>query len=154
MSQPSSKAAAPVSVPTLLISQVSDGRARPLPRPPPLLLRPVLHPEHEERRRDSFIAARSRTTKPMGSSDRGSFLPNSWDGGAKPSPVAFKRVIFGLPSSAPAVRPANSFRAGLSRTPREPRTFLPPELRPIELTQFTVAVNRTRFNSGRRPTPM
>jgi len=125
-------AAGPVSLPTLPISQMSDGkngRAHPLSRPPPLLLPPALRPGREARRGVSFTVARSRTTELMGSSNRGSFLPNPWDSGAKPSPAAFERVIFGLPS-APAVRAANSFRAGLPRTPREPRTFLPPESRP------------------------
>jgi len=152
ITQPSSKAAVPLSLPTLPISQVSggnNGRARSLPRPPPLLPPPVLHPEREARRGDSFPVARAATTRPVGSSDRVSFLPNPWDSGAKPSAAAFERVIFGLPSSAPVVRPANSFRAGLPRTPRERQTFLPPELRP----QFTVAVDRTWSNSGRRLGP-
>jgi len=138
--QPSFKAAVPLSLPPLPISQVSggnNGRARSLPHPHPLPPPPVLHPEREARRGNSFPVARSRTTEP----NRVSFLPNPWDSGAKPSAAPFEPGIFELPSSALAVRPANSFRAGgLPRTPRGRQTFPPP---PQSRPQFTVAVNRT-----------
>jgi len=142
ITQPSSKAAVPLSLPTLPISQVSggnNGRARSLPHHPPLPPPPVLHLERGARRGNSFPVARPRTTGPIESSNRVSVIPNPWDSGAKPSAAPFERGIFGLPPSALAVRPANPFRAGLPRTPRERQTFLPPESRP----QFTVAVNRT-----------
>ena len=88
------------------------------------------------RRRDFFTVGRSRTTGPLRSGSQGSF----------PGIVARNRRPGCLKG------PSCLRQTGLPHPVREPRTFLAPELRPLELTRFTVAVNRTAFNSGERPT--
>jgi len=138
--QPSPEAPAPVDLPTSPTSLVpggKNGRERALPRPPPLLLRPE-RPDREASQSGSSTRSKSRITKIL---DRGSLLPNPWDTDSRPRPPAFEREFYRLPSVSASVRSANSVKGGLPRTPRAPRTFVSPEVRPLEATQS--AVDRT-----------
>ena len=137
--QPSPEAPGPVNLPTSPTSMVpggKNGKERALPRPPPLLLRPE-RPDREASQSGS-TRAKSRITKIL---DRGSLLPNPWDTDLRPRPPAFEREFYRLPSVSASVRSANSIKGGLPRTPRAPRTFVSPEVRPLEATQS--AVDRT-----------
>jgi hypothetical protein len=128
-------AAAPVSLPPASRTpQASDRKVQTPSRPAPLVIRPE-RPDREaeqeqgKAKRGSSATVSSRTTKLM-DRNRQSVLPNPWDNDdndAKPPLPAFDRAIIGMPSvSASSVRSGNSFKAGLPRTPREPRTFLSP----------------------------
>ena len=85
-------------------------------------------------RRDFFTVGRSRTTRPLRSGSQGSF-PGIVARNRRPG--CLKGLASGHPQS-PCLR-----QTGLPHPVCEPRTFLAPELRPLELTRFTVAVNRT-----------
>ena len=73
-----------------------------------LLLRRVLHLEREQGEETSLLWGN------RGPLDSWEVVVKvvSWDCGTKPSAGVFERAVFG-PPSAPAVRAANSFRAGL-----------------------------------------
>ncbi|KAI9435245.1 hypothetical protein F5148DRAFT_1154679, partial [Russula earlei] len=134
ISQSSSITAVSVGRPTSSSSQVSDvksGKERLPARPPPLVLRPE-RSKSETRRGNPSPMAKRGTIRTVGGS-RVSVLPNPWDGEARPPSAAFERMDFQLPSLATSpLRPANSFKAGLPRTPRQRRTFVSPEVRPLE----------------------
>ena len=119
-----------ISPPTSPSSRVTDERTRKtsLPaRPPPLLLPPE-RPVRGAQERDTITVAMSRTIGRTNGDNRGSLLPNPWDGDAKPHPAASEWAILQLPSFIAPVRPANIFEVGavgLPRTPREPRNSVP-----------------------------
>jgi hypothetical protein len=130
-----SETAVLVSPPTSSSFRVTGERMRKpsLPkRPPPLLL----HPERLVRRVpkiDCNTATKPRTITPTDGGSRGSLaslLPNPWDSDAKPHHATFESPIFQRPSFAVSMPRANAFmEAGLPRTPRETRIFMPPKVR-------------------------
>ncbi|KAF8480496.1 hypothetical protein DFH94DRAFT_743486 [Russula ochroleuca] len=150
----SSETAVPISPPASLSSRVTDERIRKasLPtRPPPLRLNPG-RAVRKVRISDSVSVSKSRTISPMDGDNRGSFLPNPWDSDAKPQPAAFELAIFQPPSFTVSVCPANAFKAGLPRTPRETRTFISPKVISLEITQDVV--DRSGVKPRQRPMPI
>ena len=151
----SSETAVPVNPPASHSSRVTDERIRKatLPaRPPPLMLRP----EHAVRkvRISDFFVPKSRTISPVDGDNRGSFLPNPWDSGAKPQP-AFELAIFRPPSFAVSVRSANSFKAGLPRTPHETRGLTSHKVISLEITPEVVDRSGVKVIKPRqRPSPI
>ncbi|KAH9958218.1 hypothetical protein BC827DRAFT_1156907 [Russula dissimulans] len=135
MSQSSSVTAVSVSPPTLPSSKVTDGKDEkallPAP-PPPLVLRPDRSDSLSMEQQPAPVRiekSRSiKSTKSTKGRGRESVLPNPWDSDAKPSRAAFQSMVFKLPPSSIA-----SIRPALPQTPRERRTSVSPELKPIEI---------------------
>jgi hypothetical protein len=160
-SQPSpEETTAPVSSPASSNPRIPNGNVRKarLERPPPLVLRRERSDREAKQSDPSTMTrprsrSRSRSIRPTEGSSRVSVLPNPWDSGAPPSPGAFELVFFGLPSFAPPVRPANSLKAGLPRTPRETRSFQSPEVKSLEVPQFAADHTRTTFEPRRGRAP-
>ena len=125
----SSGFAVAISPPALPFSKATDKRIRKasLPaRPPPLLLPPER--AVREAQKSETTAAKTRTISLTDGDNRGSFLPNPWDSGAepqRPQPAAFEWEFFQPPSFIAPARPANTYKVGLPRTPRETRNFMP-----------------------------
>ena len=119
-----------ISPPASPPSRVTGERTRKasLPaRPAPLLLPPE-RPVRGAQESDTITVAMSRTIGRTNGDNRGSLLPNPWDGDAKPKPAASEWAILQLPPFIAPVRPANIFEVGavgLPRTPRGPRNSVP-----------------------------
>ena len=126
----SSGTAVAISPPALPTSKVTDkriGKAFLPARPPPLLLPPE-RAVREAQKSETIPAAKTRTISVTDGDNRGSFLPNPWDSGAgpqRPQPAAFEWELFQPPSFIAPTRPANTYKVGLPRTPRDTRNFMP-----------------------------
>lgn len=151
----SSGTAIAISPPTLPSSRVTDERIRkasPPARPPPLLLRPE-RVVRKAQKTESIPVAKSRTISLTDGDNRGSLLPNPWDSNVepqRPQPAAFGWELFSLPSFIPPVRPAKTYKAGLPRTPRETRDFMPK----VRTLVTKDVVYKPGGKRQRRPTPI
>jgi len=138
MSQSSSVTAVSVSPPTLPSSKVTDGKDEkallPAP-PPPLVLRPDRSDSLSMKQQPAPVRVeKSRSIKSTKGKGRESVLPNPWDSDAKPSRAAFQSMVFKLPPSSIA-----SIRPALPQAPRERRTSVSPELKPIEIEPVSLS---------------